>query len=63
MPLEIKELHIKATVNGSGSGGGGGCGGTGSSDGKAGMSVKEKSMFLKECVDQVLEILKEKEGR
>lgn len=61
MPLQIKELHIKVSVNGEE----GGTGNLGSESGSvdsnsvAGASPKNTDI-ISECVDQVLEILKEK---
>ncbi len=57
MPIEIKELHIKATVNDSKTSGG---------NGKIESSrnlQKMKSEILKECVEEVMQILKEREER
>lgn len=61
MPLEIKELHIKVTVNteagqaaptaGESAGGGGG---------NAGGAGMDQDSLIATCVEQVLEILAEK---
>ncbi|HMQ68024.1 MAG TPA: DUF5908 family protein [Ignavibacteria bacterium] len=55
MPIEIKELHIKATIdNGNG----------GSRDNSRDKELKKmKAEIVKECVEEVFEILKEKEER
>jgi hypothetical protein len=62
MPIEIKELHIRVTVNASPSGrqagvGGavGGGAGTDSDDGR--------DRIVAECIEQVLEILERKQER
>ncbi len=52
MPIEIRELIIKATVSGEGN-----------SAGSGGGSDDDKQAMIQECVDQVMEILKEKEER
>lgn len=52
MPIEIRELIIKATVAGEGGGASG-----------AGGSEEDKQALIQECVDQVMEILKEKDER
>ena len=54
MPLEIRELIIKAEV---GSGEGAGAGG-----GPAG-DAKSREQFIRACVEQVLEILRERKER
>jgi hypothetical protein len=57
MPIEIRELVIKATVtHDEGSGGG-----TGSSDASGNTSSSEE--LIKTCVEKVLEILKDKNER
>ena len=53
MPIEIRELIIKATINDSSDGGT-----TTQSRGN-----KEKESIVKECVEQVLQILKDKEEK
>jgi hypothetical protein len=55
MPLEIKELHIKAVVNSSDAQGGE------EETGAAG--VTDQEAIIKACVEQVLQILKEKTER
>ena len=61
MPLEIKELHIKITVENNG---GGSSGGTTSSSGGGGNAAGEPDeATIAACVDKVLEVLKEKMER
>jgi hypothetical protein len=61
MPLEIKELHIKVTVNQPSQGqqsaaaSAGGAGG-----GKAG---DDKEAIISQCVDEILEIINNKKER
>ncbi len=50
MTIEIRELIIKATVSETGGAG-------------SGSSAEKKETLVQECVDQVMEILKEKEER
>jgi hypothetical protein len=57
MPLEIKELHIKATLSDSNRGTSGGGSGSGSGDD----SAKEEIVSM--CVDKVLQILSDKKER
>ncbi|NJM14828.1 MAG: hypothetical protein HC896_05125 [Bacteroidales bacterium] len=57
MPLEIKELHIKATLSDAGQGGRGG----GASGGNSDDCCKEEMVNM--CVDKVLQILKDKMER
>lgn len=57
MPLEIKELHIKATLSDSNQGTGRG----GSDRGTGDDSAKEEMVSM--CVDKVLQILKDKKER
>ncbi|MBK8983228.1 MAG: hypothetical protein IPM38_13130 [Ignavibacteria bacterium] len=57
MPIEIKELHIKATVNDSKT-----SGGNGKTESSRNLQ-KMKSEILKECVEEVFQILKEREER
>jgi Family of unknown function (DUF5908) len=57
MPVEIRELIIKATVD-PGSGSAAGSGGTG-----AGSNSSPNEELIKTCVDKVLEILKGKNER
>jgi len=60
MPIEVRELIIKATVVQEGGGeAGGGQSGAGSGNNDA--SPNEE--LIKTCVDKVLEIIKEKNGR
>ncbi len=54
MPIEIKELVIKATIDDQGSQSGGGQGGA---------PASQKQEIVEMCVEQVLEILKEKQER
>ena len=57
MPLEIKELHIKATLSDSNQGNGRG----GSDIERGNNSSKEEIVSM--CVEKVLEILKDKKER
>lgn len=54
MPIEIRELIIKTTVDPDAASQGGG-------DGESGGDKKQE--LVQECVDQVMEILKEKSER
>jgi len=59
MPLEIRELIIKATVDNNGSGQGAPANG-----GQSGNSEQNQvETVVNLCVEKVLEILKEKSGR
>ena len=51
MPIEIRELIIKTTVA---------PGDTGGDDGSSASGDDEKQQLIQECVDQVMDILKEK---
>ncbi len=53
MAIEIRELIIKATVVSESGGAGGG----------SSASKEKKEALVQECVDQVMETLKEKEER
>jgi hypothetical protein len=57
MPIEVRELVIKATVSEGGSGGS-----TGSSDSQGGQTDPGEEM-INMCVEKVLQILKEKNER
>ena len=59
MPIEIRELIIKATVS-SGNGSGGGTG-TGSALGSNNVPANEELVNM--CVEKILRILKEKNER
>ena len=64
MPLEIKELHIKVSVNPSG-GGGGQTANTGGADAAAaakGASANQEEL-IQTIIEQVMDILKEKMER
>ena len=54
MPVEIRELVIRATIDSKGKEGGG-------SNGQA--SPQQKKEIVEECVEQVLEILRQKNER
>jgi Family of unknown function (DUF5908) len=56
MPIEIKELHIKVTVADNQTS-------STSSTGSADMSQQEKKRLLKDCLEQVTEIIKNKKER
>jgi Family of unknown function (DUF5908) len=55
MPIEIKELHIKAVVQEEAA--------TQSNNQSASAPAKQFDALVAECVEQVLQILKEKEER
>ena len=59
MPLEIRELIIKATVDNNGSGQSGPANGAQSGNGEQ----NQVETVVNLCVEKVLEILKEKSGR
>ncbi len=65
MPLEIKELHVKITVENNGGGGasGGGGGADASSGGGGNAAGEPDEATVAACVDKVLEVLKEKSER
>lgn len=50
MPIEIKELHIKINVNGEG-------------QSNAESNNSDKSEMIQECLDQVMNVLKNKDER
>ncbi|MCU0346267.1 MAG: DUF5908 family protein [Saprospiraceae bacterium] len=60
MPIEIKELHIKATINQVG--GQQTAGSTGSASGQP-ASPADTDKLVAECVEKVLEILKQRNER
>lgn len=55
MPIEIKELHIRTTIDNSS--------GSNNNTGSEKDLKKIKAEIIKECVEEVFEILKEKEER
>ena len=57
MPLEIKELHIKAVVNAPSAAG------EGNAPPRQDQGPVERERLIRECVSKVLEVLKEKEER
>jgi hypothetical protein len=59
MPLEIKELHIKVTVNQPSQG----QQSTGASAGGGGKAGDEKEAIISQCVDEILEIINNKKER
>ncbi len=59
MPIEIRELHIKVTVDSNEGAGAGGAGTTASSSG----GESDREALVAECVEQVLTILREKQER
>ena len=61
MPIEIKELHIRITVNAPAGDGPGAAPAFGTAP-ASGASV-DKEALLAECVEQVLSILQEKQER
>jgi hypothetical protein len=60
MPLEIKELHIKVTVNQPSQGQQPASGALASEGGKA---DDEKEAIISQCVDEILEIINNKKER
>lgn len=58
MPLEIRELIVKATVDNNGS-----SGNAGSSGSSGGNDTAGQEQIINLCVEKVLEILKEKTER
>ncbi|MCI5148579.1 MAG: hypothetical protein D3916_04175 [Candidatus Electrothrix sp. MAN1_4] len=62
MPIEIKELHIRVAVKTSEGGQQSGPSGTSSSVGFA-PAPAEKDVLVSECVEQVLQILRDKGER
>jgi hypothetical protein len=59
MPIEIKELHIRVTVNPPPSGGGS----TQTAPAPAAAGGANKDALVAECVEQVLQILQQKRER
>jgi hypothetical protein len=55
MPIEVRELIIKATITQNENGG--------SSSGSGANDPKQNEELIKTCVEKVLEILKDKNGR
>ncbi len=53
MPIEIRELIIKAQINDQ----------QGVAGNSAKLDKKQKQLIIQECVEQVLEILKERKER
>ncbi|MVM33498.1 hypothetical protein GO755_25905 [Spirosoma sp. HMF4905] len=62
MPIEIRELHIRVTVNAP-SAGGGATAQPASQPPASGGSGEDKDALIAECVEQVLQILQEKQER
>lgn len=60
MPLEIKELHIKVTVNQPSQGQQQAAGASASEGGKG---DDEKEAIISQCVDEILEIINNKKER
>ena len=56
MPIEIRELHIRATVNQDDSTGG-------KTPVSATISQEDKDAIIAECVEKVLQVLKKKKDR
>lgn len=63
MPLEIKELHINIAVNAPQNGQSPGNQTTNGGDSNAQPDDEAKAMIVAECVEQVLQILKNKMER
>lgn len=59
MALQIKEVHIKVTVNAD-EGQPGAQEATGTTTPQEGSGSQDQSMIIAECVDQVMQILREK---
>ncbi|MCX6218593.1 DUF5908 family protein [Spirosoma sp.] len=60
MPIEIRELHIRVTVNAPA---GGGSAPSPSAPPAGGGGSADKEALVAECVEQVLQILREKQER
>ena len=64
MPIEIKELHIRVAINAAAEGQTGANASAAGQSGKtAGTDGSERDALVAECVEQVLEILKNKTER
>lgn len=63
MPLEIKELHIKVTVNEGLGNESPGIATSLSLPSDSDQQIPDKEAIIAECVEQVMEILKEKQER
>lgn len=61
MPLEIKELHIKVTVNQPSQGQQSAAASAGGAS--AGKSGDDKEAIISQCVDEILEIINNKKER
>lgn len=61
MPIEIRELNIRVSVNQSPAEQGSPAGGSGGAQGGGGGA--DKDQIIAECVDQIMEILKNKNER
>ena len=61
MPIEIRELNIRVSVNQSPAEQGSSGGGSGGAQGGGGGA--DKDQIIAECVDQIMEILKNKNER
>ena len=55
MPIEIKELHIKTIITE------GGRGNNGAGGGK--ISPKDRELIIAQCLEKVLEVIKERKER
>ena len=62
MPIEIRELHIRVTVNAP-DGGGNATAQPATRPPSAGSGSADKDALIAECVEQVLNILQEKQER
>jgi Family of unknown function (DUF5908) len=63
MPIEIKELHIKVTVNATGSENMQAIGTPASLTAPSALSASEKEALIAECVEKILQILEAKRER
>jgi hypothetical protein len=63
MPIEIRELIIRATVEEESPEGAGKPSTTAASGSSAGAGTTERARLIAECVDQVMEILREQKER
>jgi hypothetical protein len=63
MPIEIRELVIRATVEGEPQAGPGKPPATMASEPPPGSSETERARLIAECVDQVMEVLRERKER
>jgi Family of unknown function (DUF5908) len=63
MPIEIRELVIRATVEEEPQAGGGKPSASATSGSSPGANATERAKLIAECVDQVMEVLREQRER